>query len=314
MRAVELDARREHVLVRRRALRAADDERSNYRWPSEALLDPLGAGATSRRCTGSRASWARRRAPADYERDAAGRRTAAVRPGAARDRARRPHALRCFPIRHAVRARAAGGRRAGGGTRAVRAARVVTLPALAVARPRRVPRLRRVEGRCGREGVRPRRGARSARPRLDAPALAEEITVLLDPAAAAKAMSSVDRRRPRRHQGRGRAAAQTASSESRCIKPTELLERRRADRSARSRSSGASAAAGSTRSGSGSPRSSSSRPDALCLRSTFRSWTCRFARCSRRGSACPCSSTTTQPSRRSPRRTTSSCGSSLAIS
>ena len=59
-----------------------------------------------------------------------------------------------------------------------------------------------------------------------------------------------------------------------------------------------------TRSGSAFPRWSSSRPDASSPRSTSRWPTCRCARCSASGSACRCSSTTTPPSPRSPRPTT----------
>ena len=89
----------------------------------------------------------------DYERElrAAGTR---VRSGAARDRARRPHAL-AVPGQPTLRSARGWSSASGGRPGAVRAAGLADPPALAMAPAGRVPRRGRVEGRGDRRGVRP---------------------------------------------------------------------------------------------------------------------------------------------------------------
>ena len=68
----------------------ADDERSNYRMVKQSLLDPLGRGQPAdRQADGGRARTAR--GGRGVRARARGGRTAAVRPGAPGDRARRSH-------------------------------------------------------------------------------------------------------------------------------------------------------------------------------------------------------------------------------
>ena len=117
-----------------------------------------------------------------------------------------------------------------------------------------------------------------------------------------------DRRRRRGHQGVGRRRCTAAPAA--VVRPTDRSSTAGADRPARRAGRrGGRRRDARRRSASASPRSSSSRPGSCARARTSRSPTCRCARSCASASACRSSSTTTRPSRRSPRPTTRAAGS-----